>query len=252
MLLSYFLTDFKSSVKYLANYTILPVKEQYMRIFNNTKYLDDEIKKLQEENDNLKKINTKLELDNQILQRNTDEYNNLLEINSLKNTYNSFNLFTAKIISKMNNSISNTFIINKGSNDGIKINMNVIEGKGLVGIVEKVNKNTSIVRPIINNNCYLSCVVRDTKDFCIANGDSSKSSYDRLFFNQMNNNDNKISTGSEVITSEISDKFYPGLTVGYISDIKVDSNNLTRSGYISTAVSFDTINYVLVISAKDE
>ena len=49
------------------------------------------------------------------------------------------------------------------------------------------------------------------------------------------------------MTSNISDKFLPGILIGYISEIHTDSNNLTRSGYISPVVDFKSIKEVLVI-----
>ena len=62
------------------------------------------------------------------------------------------------------------------------------------------------------------------------------------------NNDNKIEVGEQVVTSHVSDRFLQGLFVGYVSEVKVDSNNLTRSGYITPAVDFTKLQEVLVIT----
>lgn len=56
-----------------------------------------------------------------------------------------------------------------------------------------------------------------------------------------------ISEGDELITSSVSDKFLPGLTIGYVSNLTLDTNNLTMSGYVKPAVDFDNIQTVLVI-----
>ena len=70
----------------------------------------------------------------------------------------------------------------------------------------------------------------------------------RIRFEKLANNDNKIKVGEQVVTSHVSDRFLQGLFVGYVSEVKVDSNNLTRSGYITPAVDFKNLQEVLVIT----
>ena len=64
----------------------------------------------------------------------------------------------------------------------------------------------------------------------------------------MKNNDNVVEVGEQIVTSHVSDRFVQGLFIGYISEIEVDSNNLTRSGYITPAVDFSKLQEVLVIT----
>ena len=65
---------------------------------------------------------------------------------------------------------------------------------------------------------------------------------------KLNDPDSKVKVGDTVVTSQISDIFLPGILIGYISEIGVDSNNLTRSGYITPAVDFSKLHEVLVIT----
>ncbi len=60
----------------------------------------------------------------------------------------------------------------------------------------------------------------------------------QIRFGQMENNDNTVSVGDQIVTSYISDKYLQGILIGYVSEVTVDSNNLTRSGYITPAVDF--------------
>ncbi len=55
-----------------------------------------------------------------------------------------------------------------------------------------------------------------------------------------------------MVTSHVSSRFVQGLFIGYISEIKVDSNNLTRSGYITPAVDFSNLQEVLVITTTKQ
>lgn len=72
----------------------------------------------------------------------------------------------------------------------------------------------------------------------------------KIRFEQMENNDNTINVGEQIVTSYISDKYLQGILIGYVSEVNVDSNNLTRSGYITPAVDFKNLQEVLVITTK--
>ena len=87
-----------------------------------------------------------------------------------------------------------------------------------------------------------------TSDTCMVRGDLKLLSDGRLRFEKLPNNDNNIKVGEQVVTSHISNRFLQGLFIGYVSDIEVDSNNLTRSGYITPAVDFSKLQEVLVIT----
>ena len=74
----------------------------------------------------------------------------------------------------------------------------------------------------------------------------------KIKFEQLENNKNEIAVGEEIVTSHISDKYLQGITIGVVSDIKVDSNNLTRSGYLTPVVDFKHLHEVLVITTLKE
>ena len=91
-------------------------------------------------------------------------------------------------------------------------------------------------------------MVLSTSDRCIVNGDLTLINDGKLSFEQMENNESVIAVGEQVVTSHISDKYLQGILIGYISEVTVDSNNLTRSGYITPAVNFKNLQEVLVIT----
>ena len=71
-------------------------------------------------------------------------------------------------------------------------------------------------------------------------------------FSDLYDEDNKVAVGDKVVTSNVSDKFLPGILVGYISSIETDPNNLTKSGYITPVVDFHHLSEVLVITEKKQ
>lgn len=92
-------------------------------------------------------------------------------------------------------------------------------------------------------------MVLSTSDRCVVSGDLSLMSDGQIRFSQMENNDNTVSVGDQIVTSYISDKYLQGILIGYVSEVTVDSNNLTRSGYITPAVDFKNLQEVLIITS---
>lgn len=121
-------------------------------------------------------------------------------------------------------------------------------GKGLVGIVTEVGPNWARVRSIIDDASNVSALILSTSDKCIVNGDLTLMQDGKIRFEQLANNDTVIEPGEQVVTSHISSKYLQGILIGYISEIEVDANNLTRSGYITPAVDFQHLQEVLVIT----
>ena len=68
-----------------------------------------------------------------------------------------------------------------------------------------------------------------------------------ISFSKLVDSKNQVAEGDKIVTSNISDKFLPGILIGYISSIEQDSNNLTKSGSVTPAVDFTHLEEVLVI-----
>ena len=64
--------------------------------------------------------------------------------------------------------------------------------------------------------------------------------------------EDEIQEGDRLVTSNISDVFLPGILIGYVTELNIDSNNLTRSGYLIPAADFDDLQEVLVITDLKE
>ena len=67
-------------------------------------------------------------------------------------------------------------------------------------------------------------------------------------FEKLVDSADKVVEGDKIVTSNISDKYLPGILIGYISSLDVDSNNLTKSGLITPAVDFEHLEEVLVVT----
>ena len=114
----------------------------------------------------------------------------------------------------------------------------MISGGGLVGIVTEVGPNWATVRSIIDDNSNVSAMVSTTSDTCIIAGNLQLIDEGTLSLVKLTDENNKVHVGDKIVTSNISEKYLPGILIGYISELNNDANNLTKSGQITPVVDF--------------
>ena len=200
------------------------------------------------ENETLKTRVDELTEENTRLRSEQFELERLRSLYELDQEYMQYHKIGARIIAKDSGSWFSVFRIDKGSDDGIKEDMNVIAGGGLVGIVTDVGANYATVRSIIDDSSRVSAMAQQSGDSCIVAGDLQLFKEGRLKLSYMEKDDD-IKDGDMIVTSNISGKFLPGILVGYATDITVDYNdNLTKSGYLIPAARFDRLQEILVIT----
>ena len=205
------------------------------------------LRNAQKENREMKDIITKLTEENTRLQSEELELNRLRKLFALDQQYGQYEKVGARVIANDSSNWFQVFRIDKGSKDGIAVNMNVMAGGGLVGIVTDVGANYATVRSIIDDSSRVSGMAMQSGDSCIIAGDLTLFKEGRLRITNVLK-DSDLKDGDKIVTSNISSVFLPGLLVGYASDITNDSNNVTKSGYLVPAAEFDSLQDVLVVT----
>ena len=206
-----------------------------------------EISVVLDENKELKSKVDDLTEENNQLRQDTYELSRLRELYQLDEKYTGYTKVGARIIEVTADNWSKAFKVDKGSDDGIQKDMNVIAGGGLVGIVTEVGKNYSIIKTIIEDNNSVSGMLIDTNETCIVEGDIEQSDSGFVKLTHFKS-DITVRDGDKVVTSNISDKYLQGILIGYAKDVTPDSNNLTQSGYLVPAVDFNNLQEVLIIT----
>lgn len=244
-------TEGSGPIRTVANYTVIPMQKGISYVGRFMSDLTENLKTLEEmkkENEELQTKVDELTIDNTRLRQEQYELERLRNLYKLDENYSDYEKIGAHVIANSGSNWFNDFTIDKGSNDGVKVDSNVLAGSGLVGIVTEVGPNYARVRSIIDDSSNISAMILSTSDICIVRGDLKQMTDGRIRFEKLANNDNEIEVGEQVVTSHVSSRFLQGLFIGYISDIEVDANNLTRSGYITPAVDFTKLQEVLVIT----
>jgi rod shape-determining protein MreC len=238
-----------------AGLLVVPFEKSISRIGN---WLNDAASSLRDkrellaENESLKeKIDALTEQNNKLI-LDQEELKRLEELYDLDEEYSDYPKVAARIISKDPGNWYDTFMINKGTKDGIRIDNNVIASKGLVGIVIDVGESWATVRSIIDDSSNVSAMTVSTSDNCVVQGDLELIDEGKLSFSQLYDVDNKVTVGERIVTSSISEKYVEGLFIGYVSEIGQDTNNLTKTGTIVSPVDFQHLRDVFVITVNKQ
>ena len=250
MFLSFKTPNFNTPLNSVAGTILIPFQNGIAQIGSWITDKSDqliELKDVLEENQRLKDEVDRLTIENTKFQQERYELNQLRQLLKLDEEYSEYEKIGAKIISRDSSNWFSSFTINKGSNDGIQINCNVMAGSGLVGRVTSVGPNYAKVTSIIDDNNNTSGLLLSTGDHLIVTGDLTTISKGMISFSKLVDNNNKAAVGDKIVTSNISEHYLPGILIGYISNIEIDANNLTKSGTLTTAVDFEHLEDVLVI-----
>lgn len=164
----------------------------------------------------------------------------------LKERYVDYNTIGARVIATDSTNWFYTFIIDKGTESGVKVGCNILADGGLAGIVIEAGNGYSKVRSIIDDNSNVSASISGSDSLCTVSGDISTMRDGYIHVDYINKAD-VIDDGAEIVTSHVSNKFLPGLLIGYVSEVVMDSNNLTQSAKCIPVVDFTNLQEVLVI-----
>ena len=195
------------------------------------------INQLEEENQQLKS-----EL---ILNANT-----VAELQQLKSVLNlagaaRFKVVAARVISKGNTAtFGETLVIDQGTRAGIRRDMTVISGAGLVGVIKSATSDSAVVLLLSDPSFRMGVRVAGTQEMGILSGQGSDS-----YALQMLSATGNIKNGDVLLARGSSgDKpFVPGVPVGTVSHVENSTGQLTKQGKVSGFVDLNSIGVVGIV-----
>lgn len=213
--------------------------------------LINSIEDLTKENNTLKEEINKLKAEKNNLLQDKYELETYRKLYKLDQDYKTYPKVAAHVISYDPNNWYSVITIDKGSREGLKKDMNVIADEGLVGIITEVSFNYSKIRLIVDDASNVGGMFRDSGDVCNVKGNLELFSNGLIEMNTIKK-DAVVEVGSEIVTSRVSDKFLPGIVIGYVDSVSKDTNNMSQSGLVRPAVDFSKLDTVLVITELKE
>ena len=232
----------------VANNLVMPIQNGMTYIKNkisgNSTFFQD-ISNLKAENEQLKEENSSLEKQLRELENIKSENETLKEYLDLTEKYGEYKTIPAYIINKDISNYAKTIVINIGSNDGVEENMTVIGDEGLVGHVISVTESTAKVQTIIDTSSSVSASMSTTKEAIVCKGTLEEKSALKAMYIPTESN---IIQGDSIETSGLGGIYPKGIHVGTVKKVVTSQNIIDRYAIIETAVDFDKLDSVLVIT----
>ena len=199
------------------------------------------------ENEQLKQKNA--ELANELIEYESlkDEVERLREALNFTESRSNYNYVGVNIIGYSGSSLSDGYIIDKGSNDGIAKNMVVVSYKGLVGKVTKVSSNFAVVQSILNENIAVAVMDQQTRDATgVLQGLSDKKDTNMTVVYNLPI-DSDVKEGDIIITSGLG-KIYPkAIPVGTVVSVQEDNVKVMKSAVVEPFVNFNKLEELFVV-----
>ena len=204
---------------------------------------------LQEENEALKAQIAELTEENRRLALYETENEKLSALLKISQKYPAYESVGAAVIAKDPGVWYDVFTIDKGTKDSISANMVLIAPEGLVGKVLESGLTFSKAQSILDSRSSVPAMSLRTGDLGVVKGDYTLMN-SGLCKMEYIDGAAEIMVGDEIVTSQLSDIYPPGLAIGRVLEIETDANGLTKYAVIEPFVDLKHLDTILVIDKQ--
>ena len=168
-----------------------------------------------------------------------------------KQTATQFDLVAARVIGRESATWSSVIEINRGTRDGVDVDMAVVTEKGLVGHVIEAGPTSAKVQLLLDPRSSVGTLVQraDSRVAGIVEGDMDNPTMPRMV-NIPKTSD--VDEGDVVVTSGFGGIYPKGLNVGTVAEMRNDEGGLLKIAVLEPAVDFQKLEDVMVITASRE
>jgi rod shape-determining protein MreC len=142
----------------------------------------------------------------------------------------------------------NVFLLDVGLSQGIKVNMPVVNGDGLVGRVVDVGAGYCRVMAIIDTSSGVSGIVERTRDYGILSGTADTGADDAQLVMGNLPLDADLIPGDTVITSGLAGVFPKGIAIGEVTEVRPSTDGMRNEAIVTPWVDFEHLEEVMVIT----
>ena len=172
------------------------------------------------------------------------------ELNSIRNLPNTdYQVFKARVINNSLNLVDNYITLNRGSKDGIRPEMGVVDGNGVVGIVYDTSSHYSRVISVLNSKSSISCKIVGSEYFGYLKWEYGDSRY--AYLKDLPRHA-EFNLGDTVVTSGYSTVFPEGIMIGTVDDMADSNDGLSYLLKVKLATDFGKVSEVRVIARTDQ
>ena len=194
------------------------------------------------------------ELENKLIEyeRMKDENTRLREMFDYSQNNANYDYLGCNIIGYSGGNISNGYIIDKGTKDGVEKDMVVITPAGLVGKVTKASSSFAIVQTILNENIAVAAMVESTDETTgILQGitDSKNKNLTELSNIPI---ESAIKEGDKILTSGLGEMYPKEIRIGEVISVEVDNVGIMKRAVVKPYVDFNKLEELFVVVPKEK
>ena len=207
-----------------------------------------EFDRLKEENELLRQELAELRAAVRQAQYDSDENKRLRELIGLREQRRDLTFESALIIERDVSNWSSVFTINKGTLHGISAGDCVVDSTGnLVGLITTAGLNWSTVRTILDSESSVGALVFRSGTSAVAEGDFALMSSDLMTLRYLTAASD-VMTGDLIVTSGLGDYLPSQLVIGYVEELRMNDDGLSRYAVIRPEVNVDELVQVFVVT----
>lgn len=232
-------------VQKLNSWIVHPISESIHNSFGGVVYIFKNyvaLRKVKEENDQLKKQISTLELDIKRLNENALENTRLYSLLNLKKETGTAGK-VAQIIGEDATIDRFTYLINLGSKDGIETRSPVLIPDGIVGQVRDVYDHTAIVVTLLDPSNVIDAVDTRSRSHALVEGTGKDYLAKTKFVDRIED----FKVGDVMLSSGLDGVFPKGYPIGTVVDVQKPALGVLQTSYIRPAVDYDKLEEVLVL-----
>ncbi|MBR3704034.1 MAG: rod shape-determining protein MreC [Oscillospiraceae bacterium] len=212
-----------------------------------TQYFTD-FDALKTENEQLKRELAELQNTIRQAEYDRDENKRLRELLKLREQRRDLTFESALIIERDISNWSSILTVNKGTTHGIAVGDCAIDSTGnLVGIVTGAGLNWSVIRTIIDSESGVGARVFRSGTDGVAEGDFALMSSGLLALNYLTSASDVMS-GDLIMTAGLGDYLPSNLVIGYVEELRMNDDGLSRYAVIRPEMDLDTLTQVFIVT----
>jgi rod shape-determining protein MreC len=207
--------------------------------FTQVGTLKDQVRVLQEQNAQLRQRERQVT----DIARENEELRKLLGLSDRLN----LKTVTARVTGVGPSNFEHTVFIDRGTANGVRKDMPVVAGAGLVGRVVQVSQRTARVLLLVDPSSAVAARLASNGETGVAEGTGGDALRFDLFDAEA-----VVTVGDEVVTSGYEGGVYPpGIPIGTVARIQPRGNALARRAFVNTFVDFSSLDFLLIVVGQE-
>jgi len=169
----------------------------------------------------------------------------------MKKKYPSFQMEEGRVVSYSSGNYITTFTLDRGSMQGIEVNMPVVTLDGIVGQVTAVGMNWCMVSTLIETATSVGAYLPRSGVRGVVSGDYSMR-YDGVCKIEYVDPDADIRVGDKVVSDGMSSVYPANLEIGYVTAVEINEYTRTPVATVQPSVDLSSLEWVMVITGYEK